>query len=358
MKTISEVILDGEDQLENFCVGESYELSESRQFPLPKGANTASLGRIMHQLQLEGQLEDVVNVIQQVEKILAEYKKDSLFYRVLFPCPWLIKEFIKKKFSENEATEPMFKYLYISWKQQLANMIYGLSMLLFCISLLTLATSASSAWIPILLLLLSLAIQVKVFEDVIENIAFTEIHKGICGVFEDTYRNHLSFVTKTLQLPLKIKEIEMNGIEKTAAEFSRLESMRCLSDLAALVAKKQATSAAEVQIISNNTRLEYLESELGIKDSIDSRKRSHEIVLSRLNNMGIAVIEMAKAVTTDDLKDREKKRDLDYQMNMINSMRKQCQEEGDNAMNNDGFIKNFEKLYEKMMADMETPIEQ
>jgi hypothetical protein len=359
MRTISEVIIDGEDKLNELCsIGANYAAPiELNSFPLPKGSDTAALERIMHQMQLEGQLETVVNVIQQTEKILEEYKKDSLFYRILFPCPLWITRAIKNKFDEDENTKSMYKYLYISWKQQLSNMIYCISGAILGLFLLVLAFIPSYFWIPLLMLVCSIAIQVKVFEDTIENIAFTRIHNSICAVFEKTYENHLNFVMKTLELPQKIKEIEMAAMEKTAAEFARLEGLRCLGDLSALVAIHQATSDAEVKMISDNTSLVYLERELGIRDDIDRNKRGHEIALSRVNSMGAAVIEMAKAATMDDLKGRDKKRDLDYQLHLINGMRGDFQTNGADAMNNESIYDSLEKIRKQMMEDFENPQE-
>jgi hypothetical protein len=356
MKKIKQVQYNGENQLAAvLSMPADVEPVEAAIFELPPDFESSSLDRIMGQIQREGRLKDVVNVIQKVEKILDEYRRDSVLYKIFFPAPYLLVKKIKEEFAANQATKPLFENLYISWKLKLSNIVYVISLVLAVFSLLAvLATILSPSYYPllffILLLIIALIIQVNVFEDTIKNIAFTQIHNTICAVFEKAYQNYINFVSKTLELAQQVEERKLEIRYEAEEEKYRLEAEISLSDLAATVAINQATTESEVQKIKDNTTLEYRQKELGIIDEIDERKRRHQIALSAIESMGRALVEQAKVLAVDDAK----KREIEYQLHLLNGMKNKFQTNGNAGFSDEAVGESVQEMMKRQMKPKNT----
>ena len=171
---------------------------------------------------------------------------------------------------------------------------------------------------------------------------------------KNNYIEHCNYVQKVLALPeqvmLRHQEMDRNkifigieGEENRHRKELELKHAESLQGLAALVAINQATTEEEIAAIRNQTKLNYLEVELGIRDQVEARKRSHESALILLNGMAECLVERAKALAEDD----QEQRNIRYQFQLINGIRGRFQDIGANAMSE-------EELYEaiKKMMDM------
>lgn len=154
----------------------------------------STLETTLREIQQKGDLEDVIAVIQRVEQSIVEYRESDTFYKILFPVPMMILRKIDQEFESHLATEPFLKYLYKSWKIDLSKIIYAFSIFVLIIALLSLFILGWTAQlIAIKSMMIAIVIgaflaQIKIFDDTIRNILFTQIYQDICKVIDKLHK--------------------------------------------------------------------------------------------------------------------------------------------------------------------------
>ena len=316
------------------------------------------LDSIMTKMRMNGELEDVLVVIQKIEKKFPKYN-DSFWYKYIFPGPCLLVSAIENEFNSNPITKPLFKYLH--WDKveiRKCQLIYSANIFLLIASLAATLLALQGFYLSLLIVIVFISflyIQVKFFEHTIKHVGFVQIYTLICNVLENSYREHCRYVERVIAFPEQIQqrwqEMEKNKIfdnltqeEKKNRQKLELDTALSLQDLTATMAIAQANTDAEVQHIKNNTNLKYRAEELRILDESQGKQHLHELALSSLDSMGSCLVEQAKAIATDD----KEKRRIQYQLHLLNGIRGEILSKGEAAMSSESMYEGFNKMMEMM----------
>lgn len=334
----------------------NYEGNQPTQMPLL--SNNFMLDKLMNKIRLEGHLDDIIRIIQIVERRFPKYR-DSWLYNFIFPGPSLLVGGIEDEFNKTPHTKELFKYLDLDKKEILwCNVIYCTTLSLAVISAIALKLALNgmfwSLW-AIPLFALSIFLQLKLFEHTFKHIGFVQIYQQICDVLDTQYKEHCDYVKKVINFPEQVQqrwqEMEknkafdsMSAAEKQHRQELELKTAQSLQDLAGVVAIAQATTEAEVQEIKNKTQLNYRAAELKIIDQSEENKRRHEIALSALESMGRCLVEQAKAVATDS----QEKQNIEYQLHLLNGIKSKLQSGGSAAMSDETIYESINKMMEMM----------
>jgi hypothetical protein len=351
------------------------------QLPVPRGTErypidaptNAALFEKVSKANEAGYLDDIVNIIQQVEKTFEEYKSDSLRYKICFSAPARLIRDIEEKFKKNEYTEGLLPYLYKSWKINLSSAIYTGTVLftIFCGGFFFVSViSAILGFFWLLLMSLTFLIilwawvffvQIPVFDDTIKAIVFTDIYNTICDVIESLHKKSLNFLADTALIPLSKEQLEQdadfqkfkNNLDsgvKENYEILELKRRTCTHQLAHTLTLNQASTERDRQIISAEARLDYMGKKQEILEIAKEKERVHEIAYSIAENMGQALVEQAKVLARDS----EEWQKIDYQLAMINGIKGEIQKNGYAAMSNPSVTDSIRKMMEMAMTPKKT----
>jgi hypothetical protein len=199
------------------------------------------------------------------------------------------------------------------------------------------------------------------FATTMKDIVTVKVYDQIMDVIQHSYQEHANFVKQILGLPdqitLRSQEMEKNKLfiqmdseEKLVFQRSELERARDLQGLAAIVAEHQATIEKDVEIIRNATKLNYIEAELGIRDKFEAKQRSHESALILLDGIAQCLVESAKAFVDD----QNEKNKIRYQMQLVNGIRSRLQDNGIDALYEEGFMETIKKMLDMMQNPVST----
>lgn len=292
------------------------ERTEKRENPKSFGQEipeSFALDKEMEKIHKQGNLIDVVKLMQKVEKIIPKYK-NSPFYKVILPGPYQLVMAIQSLFYSKETTAPLFDFLVTDWSE----INWSLRLYIFVLAILVielifgavLVFTFLTTWIFItnkffwawfiffgLLYGIGLRLQIMFFNHTIENIVFVRIYEGIYQSFANRQKEQQKLINTIYSMPDKIQEWEatsqankilasLQSEEKRHLKELELKRIQGLQDLATIVAKHQATSDAEIEAIQterqDKTRLDFLERELGITSQEEAKKRSHEVLLKTI----------------------------------------------------------------------------
>jgi hypothetical protein len=302
------------------------ERTEKRENPKSFGQEipeSFALDKEMEKIHKQGNLIDVVKLMQKVEKIIPKYKNSPL-YKLILPGPYRLVMAIQSLFYSKETTAPLFDFLVTDWSEinwSLRLYIFVLAILVielifgavlvftFLTTWVFITNKFFWAWFIFLGLVygIFLRLQIMFFNHTIENIVFVRIYEGIYQSFENRQKEQQKLINTIYSMPDKIQEWELasagNKIlaslqseEKRHLKELELKRIQGLQDLAAIVAKHQATSDAEIQEIQSKTRLDILERELGIRNQEEAKKRSHEVLLKIIEAESRVLVAQSEAL--------------------------------------------------------------
>lgn len=329
---------------------------------IPTLGNNHEIDRIMTRIRLSGgnTVEEILIAIQKIELDFPKYR-DTFIYKVLRPGPPLLVKNIETKLSSNQETKRLFKALNANPEElQWCYNYYHISLALLGTFITTMFTGSFHLVLgSFILLLLSIMWHRYYFTHTIDTTVFVKVYQQICDVLERDYQEHCNYVQKVISFPdqVKLRHQEMNKNKLfTSMEIEEnrnrqeleLKQAKSLQTLAGMVAIHQATTEEDIANIRNQTKLDYLEKELGIHNRIEAQQRSHESALVLLNGIAQCLIERGKSLSNDD----QEQRNINYQLKLVNGICGRFQNGGAGAVA-DG------ELYEsikKMMNMMSEPI--
>jgi hypothetical protein len=332
--------------------------------PVPALVENYMLDKIMTKIRLEGELEQVLTIVQKVEKRFPKYR-DTLWYKLVHAGPPELIESIRKEFQKTSLTQDFFRYL--DWdKQEISKcqVIYLCTLILTALSVAAICLVPLKIYSPLLIIVpwgACITVQLNFFEHTMKYICFVKVYEQICNVLENHYREHCAYVQKVISLPEQVRqrqqEMQRNKLlDSMSAEEIRhrqeleLKTAESLQELAALVAINQATTEDEIRQIQDKTKLNYRKSELNIHDEIDERKRRHELAKSAIKSMGQFLIERGKSLSEDD----QEKRNIAYQLRLLNGIRGKLQSGGNAAVADESVYESINKMMEMMANPQES----
>jgi hypothetical protein len=331
---------------------------------IPTLGNNHEIDRIMTRIRLSGgnTVEEILIAIQKIELDFPKYR-DTFIYKVLRPGPPLLVKNIETKLSSNQETKRLFKALNIDLGElQWCYNYYYTSLALLVAFIITLFTGNFHLVLgSFILLSLSITWHSYWFTHTIDRTVFVKVYEQICDVLERDYQEHCNYVQKVISFPdqVTLRHQEMNKkklFDSMQVEENRnrqdleLKQAKSLQKLAGMVAIHQATTEEEIANIRNQTKLDYLETELGIRNRIEAQKRSHESALVLLNGMAQCLIERGKSLANDD----QEQRNISYQLKLVNGIRGRFQNVGADAMAEGELYESLKKMMDMMSEPIST----
>jgi hypothetical protein len=304
--------------------------------PQPRLVENYMLDKVMTKIlwQPNG-METVLNTMLKIEIDFDKYK-NSFLYLWIFPGPVRLVKLINERFKQNPITEDLWKLrllyddpleLRLCRAAYIGNIV---SFILTCISPF-IAILFKSPWVLLIVLIwfAFLFFQYAIFKHTMRFILFTKIYDQIMDVIENHYDQHCAYVKRVFEIPQQIEEkwqqtqaqmVEdgMSDAEIRNRKSLELKTGEALQTLGAVIALQQAKDDAEIHGIKNNTQLDYLQKELKIKnEELHDPNRQHELIRASVDAMGQFLVKRAETLAIDD----QEKRNINYQLNLLNSIR-------------------------------------
>lgn len=320
------------------------------------------LGKLIAQIYRDESMDDVETVFQKVENARSRYENSEFLYRVLLPGPPLLVWQLKKLLNSNSVTRELTETLdpdYIALL--LYNVLYGVWAFSFLAILVSFAVSFSlKSWnvpwwtITGFIFLGTLGIKVYWYDKIIEDTKCVRLYDDFKNAIAQQAATAREFVTNICHLYNKVNSTEnQSKVERILAQIEvqdqehyrrlELESMENLQALEASVAYAQVQDEETRKKLKNETELEYMAAKYQITGE-GIQAQAHQITLAMIQQEENILVEMAKALGTDEQKNREMMRHIQKETAILAALKGDLQRNGRQAYRHPDFEERLKEL--------------
>jgi hypothetical protein len=331
----------------------SYDENRNRQ----KAASEARLAKMMKQIQQEGNLDQVANILEKIERRLTNTYVNNPLYWILLPLPFFMVNRLQKMLNSNPVSQLLVDTL--DWDDialPLTNLIYLASWGVSFLSLIVLLTG-NIKWFIVLCLACSFLwwLRYNQFQYAINTIGFLSLYNQIDRALRKQREAQTAFIDKIASAYTNLQNSKLNAetqrlIKEAQLENDReyrkkeIESQLALQGIAASLAIAQAEDNAQVEKIKKGSELDLLAYELRIRDQGPEKERWHQLALAEIHKAEAIEVAKAKILGEESEKNRELLREIQRNLAILSGLKTSIARNGSDAKADPKFNQGVDEL--------------